>query len=140
MNVVILGAGKIGSYVAKTLSEEGVNVILIDRDPEALERVSRESEVATIHASAPNWSLFEDLIERKPDLFFAATGNDETNLVSCSIAKNLGFPKTVARVQAREYLNPVHLDFGRLFLSIISSDPKFLRRKICAKCLSTRAI
>ncbi len=115
MNVVILGAGKIGSYVASTLSAEEHNVILIDKDAKALERAGRETDVATMQADAPSWRLFEDLIENRPYLFFAATGDDETNLVSCSIAKNLGFPKTIARVQGRDYLNHSRFDFGRLF-------------------------
>ncbi len=135
MNVVILGAGKIGSYVASTLAEEQHNVILIDEDEKALERVSRESDVATIHASAPSWKLFEELIEQKPYLFFAATGDDETNLVSCSIAKNLGFPKTIARVQAREYLNPLRLDFGRLFFVDYFIGPEVLAAQDLCKVL-----
>lgn len=135
MNVVILGAGKIGSYVASTLSAEQHNVILIDKDEKALERVSRESDVATIQASAPSWKLFEDLIEHKPILFFAATGNDETNLVSCSIAKNLGFPKTIARVQAREYLNHLRLDFGRLFFVDYFIGPEVLAAQDLCKVL-----
>ncbi len=135
MNVVILGAGKIGSYVASTLSQEEHNVILIDKDEKALERVGRESDVATIHATAPSWKLFEDLMEHKPDLFFAATGSDETNLVSCSIAKNLGMPKTIARVQAREYLNHVRFDFGRLFFVDYFIGPEVLAAQDLCKIL-----
>jgi trk system potassium uptake protein TrkA len=115
MNIVILGAGKTGAYVAKVLSEESHDVVLVDKDAKILEQTSRESDVATLHASAPCWKIFEDLTEKRPHLFFAATGDDETNLVSCAIAKNLGFPKTIARVKERDYLNHSRLDFGRLF-------------------------
>jgi trk system potassium uptake protein len=117
MHIVILGAGKTGSYVASVLSQEGHNVVLIDKDAKILEKASRESDIATLHATIPDWKLFEDLLENKPDLFFAATGNDETNLVACSVAKNLGFPKTVARVKSRGYLNHSRLDFSRLFFA-----------------------
>lgn len=135
MNIVILGAGKTGSYVASTLSQEEHNVILIDRDSKELERASRESDVATIQGTAPNYKLFEDLIEYKPDLFFAATGDDETNLVSCSIAKNLGFPKTVARVQGRDYLNNSRLDFKRLFFVDYFIGPEILAAQDLCKML-----
>ncbi len=74
MNIVILGAGRTGSYVASVLSEEEHNVILIDKDPKALEKASRENDVATIHATAPSWKLFEDLIDQKPNLFFCSHG------------------------------------------------------------------
>ncbi|HSX11045.1 MAG TPA: Trk system potassium transporter TrkA [Chlamydiales bacterium] len=135
MNIVILGAGKTGSHVASILSEEEHNVILIDKDAAALERVGRESDVATIHAEAPSWKLFEDLIENKPDLFFAATGNDETNLVCCSIAKNIGFPKTIARIHTRDYLNHSRLDFGRLFFVDYFIGPEILAAQDLFKIL-----
>src|SRR5579872_4963836 len=111
MKIVILGAGKTGSYVASVLSEEEHDVILIDNDAKILERIGREIDVATIHATAPSPKLFEELAENAPDLFFAVTGDDETNLVSCSIAKNLGFPKTVAKVENRQYIHYPRLDF-----------------------------
>lgn len=135
MNIVILGAGKIGSYVAKALSEEEHNVILIDKDVKALERAARECDVATIHAAAPNSRLFEDLIENRPHFFFAATGDDETNLVCCAIAKNLGFQKTVARVTGRDYLNHSRLDFGRLFYVDYFIGPEVLAAQDLCKVL-----
>ncbi len=135
MNIVILGAGKTGSYVASVLSEEEHNVVLIDKDAKVLEKVGREIDVATLHAHAPSWNLFESLIENGPDLFFAATGNDETNLVACSIAKNLGFPKTVARVQARNYLNHSRLDFSRLFFVDYFIGPEVLAAQDLFKVL-----
>lgn len=115
MDVVILGAGKIGSYVAKTLSKEECNVTLIDQNRVILEQIGRDLDIATLHAKAPSWSAFEELMGNSPDVFFAATGDDETNLVSCSIAKNLGFPKTICRIKREKYLNHPHLDFGHLF-------------------------
>ncbi|MBS0624602.1 MAG: Trk system potassium transporter TrkA [Verrucomicrobia bacterium] len=115
MNIVILGAGKTGSFVASVLSEEQHNVILIDKDPIVLEKVGREIDVATLHCTATCWEAFDDLTEHHPDLFFAATGDDETNLVACSVAKNLGFAKTIARVKSLSYLNHSKFDFGRLF-------------------------
>lgn len=135
MNIVILGAGKTGAYVASTLSQEEHNVTLIDKDAKALEKVGRDCDVATIHAEAPSWKLFEDLSESKPHLFFAATGSDETNLVACSIAKNVGFPKTIARVQSRDYLNHSRLDFGRLFFVDYFISPEVLAAQDLFKVL-----
>ncbi|MBI3508966.1 MAG: NAD-binding protein, partial [Chlamydiia bacterium] len=115
MKVAILGAGRTGSYAASILSQKGHDVILIDKDAKRLEQISRSNDIATLHGTAPNWKLFEEVGETQPDLFFAATGQDETNLVACSIAKNLGFPKTIARVKSRDYLDHTRLDWGRLF-------------------------
>ena len=115
MKIVILGAGNTGSYVAAALSQEQHDVILIDRDAKVLEQVSREIDVATLLASMPNLTVFSSLLEMKPDLFFAATSDDETNLVCCSLAKNLGIPKTVARISSRTYLESDQINMGRLF-------------------------
>jgi trk system potassium uptake protein TrkA len=115
VNIAILGAGKTGTFVALVLSQEEHNVILIDKDAMALEKAGREMDVATMHGRAPNEKLFANLMEQKPDVFFAATGDDETNLVSCSFAKQLGFPKTIARVKSGDYLQAGTLNFGKMF-------------------------
>ena len=115
MNIVILGAGDIGSYLAQTLSKEEHNVIVIDRDPKPLEKLSRTADVATRVGSGTDWQLLEELLEQSPHLFIALSSDDETNLVACSIAKNLGYPKTVARVHQPSFLHRSRLDFARLF-------------------------
>ena len=115
MKVAILGAGKTGSYVASILSQKQHAVILIDQDAKVLEQASRTSDIATMHGKIPSRRLFEALEEMKPDLFFAATGDDETNLAACAVAKQFGFPKTVARIQSREYLDHTRIDWGRIF-------------------------
>lgn len=135
MHIVILGAGKTGSYVATALAKEQHDVILIDKDAKILEKIGRENDVATLQATAPSWKLFEDLIANRPDLFFAATGDDETNLVSCTIAKKFGFAKTIARVHSRDYLNHAHLDFGSLFSVDHFLSPELLAAQDLLKIL-----
>lgn len=115
MKVVILGAGQTGSYTASVLSKNGHSVTIVDKDAPMLEKIGRESDISTLHAPLSKISLFETLFEKEPDLLFAATGNDETNLVSCTVAKNLGFPKTAALIRSSEYLFHENLDLGRLF-------------------------
>ncbi len=115
MKIVILGAGKTGAYVARVLSQERHDVILVDSNAKKLEQISREIDVATVLISMPDLPIFSTLVDMKPDLFFAATGDDETNVVCCSLAKNLGIPKTVARVQSRSYLQSDIINMGRLF-------------------------
>ena len=95
MNIVILGAGEIGSYLAQVLAKEQHSVTLIDKDPIILEKVSEKADVATLLGYGSRWKILDALIENEPDIFIAMTGDDETNLVSCAIAKNLGYPKTV---------------------------------------------
>ncbi|MBS0615279.1 MAG: Trk system potassium transporter TrkA [Verrucomicrobia bacterium] len=115
MNIVILGAGSVGSYLATVLSQEEHNVIIIDHSPEALEKMSRSADVATRLGSGTDWRLLEDLLEFSPHLFIAMSSDDTTNLVACTLAKNLGYPKTIARIRQSCFLDPFRLDFNRLF-------------------------
>jgi len=115
MNIVIVGAGELGRYIAALLSKEEHNIILIDHNAKKLEAVSQKADIAIRCGSGTDWQLLDDLFELAPDLLLAVTDNDETNLVSCSIAKHLGYPKTIARVHDNRYLNRTRLDFGRIF-------------------------
>jgi trk system potassium uptake protein TrkA len=114
MKIVILGAGDTGSYAAAILSQDH-DVTLLDQNPKVLEQVSRETDIETVLTSGSGWKVLASLAERRPDFFFAATGHDETNLVSCALAKNLGFPKTAARIKSLEYLQCPAIDLARLF-------------------------
>jgi len=115
VNIVIVGAGTVGQYVASFLAGKENNVVLVDTNLHHLEQISQQLDVAVRHGSGTDWEVLEELSEMNPNLLLALTDNDESNMVACSIAKNLGYPKTVARVRNASYLNRTRLDFGRLF-------------------------
>lgn len=115
MNIVILGAGETGKYLATLLSKNQHNVFVIDRDKKKLEELSQTLDIATRVGSGDDWQLFDSVLELFPDLFIAMTNNDDTNVVACSLAKQLGYPSTIARVHDSHYLNRTRLDFGRIF-------------------------
>lgn len=115
MYIAILGANAIGSYVASALAQNHHDVVLIDANAEALKAVSRESDLATLHAPGPLWKALQDNIQGKPDLFFAATDEDAVNLVASVVVKELGFPKTAVRIQERELLTASEIAWRRLF-------------------------
>lgn len=115
LNVVIAGAGEVGRHIASTLSEQGHNIILIDINGKRLEQAAAEIDVAFREGSGSDWQLLDELLEFSPDFFLAMTNDDETNLVACSIAKQLGYPRTIARVRDNRFLNRTRLDFARLF-------------------------
>lgn len=115
MNIVIIGAGTVGRHIASLLSKENHNIILVDKDAKKLQEAAANMDVAIRQGSGADWQLLDDLLEYDPDLIIALAGNDETNLVTCSIAKELGYPRTIARVRNVRYLNRVRLDFERMF-------------------------
>lgn len=116
MNIVILGAGSKGSFLAKVLAREEHNIFLIDEDNEKLKKIAEEADIATILGRATDWKLLDDLIDNNPSLFIAMTGDDNANLVACEIAKNLGYPHTIARVKDIGFLIKSRLDFAKMFL------------------------
>lgn len=115
MNIVILGAGDTGKYITSVLAKEQHNIVLIDKQVKKLEEAAWNIDVATREGFGTDWKLLDSLLDFSPDLFIALTGEDQTNLVSCSIAKNLGYPRTIARVRDNRYLNRTRLDFSRIF-------------------------
>lgn len=115
MNIVIVGAGNTGRYLATLLSENKHNVLVIDKDKKKLEQLSQTLDIATRVGSGDDWQLLDSVLELFPDLFIAMTNSDDTNVVACSLAKQLGFPSTIARVHDSRYLNRTRLDFGRIF-------------------------
>jgi trk/ktr system potassium uptake protein len=137
VKVVIVGAGNIGLAIASLLSEEHHDVILVDRDAVLLERAVQDLDIATREGSGTDWGLLEELKELNPDLLIAVTNSDETNLVCCSIAKGLGYPRTIARVRQWRYLSRTRLDFGRLFSVDHFVSPELLAvQDICKDILS----
>ncbi len=78
------------------------------------ESLSR-SDIATLCGEGTKVSLLEKPLESGPASFVAMTGSDETNLVACSIAKHLGYERTIARVRDENFQERGRIDFGRLF-------------------------
>ncbi|MCH9627769.1 MAG: Trk system potassium uptake protein TrkA [Chlamydiales bacterium] len=115
MNIVIIGAGDIGIHLATIFSQIDYSIVLIDLDPGKLEQAARDLDVATRRGSGTNWELLEELLEFNPDLLIALTNDDEDNLVTCTLAKNLGYPQTIARVRSNKYFMQSRLSFERIF-------------------------
>ncbi len=104
MKIVILGAGAVGSTLAALLSEEN-DIVIVDNNSSALNRLEEEADLKTIlgGCSYPNILVKSDIANA--DMVVAVTGSDETNIVSCMIAKVLNSSiKTIARVREASYL------------------------------------
>ena len=115
LNIVIVGAGSVGQHVSEFLSKKKNNITLIDINRELLNKIAQNLDIATRYGSGTDWEILEELYDNQPDIIFALTDNDEVNLICCSIAKRLGYPKTVARIRKMDYLKKSSLDFGTIF-------------------------
>ncbi len=105
MNIIILGAGQVGSSVAESLSSEANDITLVDMNVTLLEELSDRMDIQTVvgHASHPD--VLKRAGIRDADMLVAVTNSDETNIVACQVAHSLFHtPTKIARVRSQEYL------------------------------------
>lgn len=106
MRVIILGAGEVGYQIAKFLSFEPIEVVVIDKDNEKLKRISKDIDVAVIEGEGGNPSTLEQAEAHRADILLAVTDKDETNMIACLLAKAMfGIPRKIARIRNPEYYN-----------------------------------
>lgn len=104
MRIVIAGAGEVGTHLAKMLSNEEQNIVLMDQDGKKLERASHHLEVLPIEGSPTLLSDLERAHVAGADLFVGVTPDEETNVMACMLAKRVGARHTIARINNPEYL------------------------------------
>lgn len=103
MYIVIAGGGKVGEYLATVLLESGNEVAIIELDQDVADRLSMvlQGRYLVICGDGCDSRYQEDAGIREADVFVAATGKDDNNLVSCEIASRVfEVPRCVARVNA----------------------------------------
>ena len=115
MNVVVLGAGTVGTSICQILCENGHNVRLVDSSRDALDRSGDMLDVQTVCGSACDAiTLFQaDILNA--DLCLAVTSHDEINLVGASLSKAMGARRSVARIFEPTYRDFSTFDYQRHF-------------------------
>jgi trk system potassium uptake protein TrkA len=98
MYVVIMGAGRVGLALAEMLINNGYDITLIENKEELCNHAALELDAMVICGNGTNTKILEEANISEANFFVAATGNDESNLLSCILAKNYGISKVIARV------------------------------------------
>ena len=111
MKIIIAGAGYVGTHLAKLLSRERQDIILMDDDEEKLSTLSNNFDLMTVTASPSSISGLKEVGVKEADLFIAVTPDESRNMTACMLAHNLGALKTVARIDNYEYLLPKNKEF-----------------------------
>ncbi len=111
MKIIIAGAGNVGTHLAKLLSREKQDIILMDDDEEKLVTLSNNFDLMTVVASPSSISGLKEAGVKEADLFIAVTPDESRNMTACMLATNLGAKKTVARIDNYEYLLPKNKEF-----------------------------
>lgn len=111
MKIIIAGAGAVGTHLAKLLSREKQDIILMDENEEKLSTLSSNFDLMTVTASPSSISGLKEVGIKDADLFIAVTPDESRNMTACMLANNLGAQKTVARIDNYEYLLPKNKEF-----------------------------
>ena len=118
MKIIIVGAGEVGFHSAQKLSEEGQDVVLIDKDPQKIKRITENLDVQAILGSGTSPGMLKTAGIVDANMLVAATDSDEANLITCLLAKSLNqYVLKVARVRNHEYLEQEDL-FGHDLLGV----------------------
>ena len=104
MKIIIAGAGEVGSHLAKMLSNENQDIILIDSDETKLMNLEPYN-LMTYDGSPTSFNVLRDAGVQDAGLYIAVTPFETRNVTSCAMAKNLGAKKTVARIDNYEFLS-----------------------------------
>lgn len=131
MNITVIGGGKVGYYLTKTLLEHGHKTTLVENSKSTCEFIANDLDVTIVCGDGTSIDILETANVKDCDAFISVTGQDEDNLISCQLAKKLfNVPKTIAKVN-----NPKNADIMRhlgIDITISSTDniARLLEREV----------
>ena len=111
MRIIIAGAGEVGTHLAKMLSNENHEIIIIDPEEDRLKPIDSTLDVLTKEGSSTSVKILKEVLSKKTDLFIAVTHSEDTNITSAILAKKFGAVKTIARIDNLDYLEHSVTDF-----------------------------
>lgn len=125
MRIIVVGCGKIGTELVKSLCAEEHDITVIDTDRKVLEEINNIYDVMCVCGNGADSDVLDEAGAWQADLFIAVTNSDELNMLSCFFAKQMGAESTVARIRKTDY-NDSSLDFIKKTLSLtIPINPEF---------------
>lgn len=117
MNIVVAGGGRVGFHLASLLCAENHNVTVIESDPERSEEIDYSLDASVLLGSTTSIRTLSQAGIEAADLFVAATGNDDINMLAAATAKALGVPQTVARAD-----DPIYAESRSRYESLLKID------------------
>ncbi len=111
MKVIIVGGGKVGYYLTRTLMEHKHEPFVIEINKDVSRRMADEIDIPVILGDATDIEIQRAAGASEADAFISVTGNDQCNLIACQLAKNeFGIKKTIARAN-----NPKNVEVIKAF-------------------------
>ena len=98
MNILIVGAGKVGEALIENLSKEKHDIIVVDEKIELVEKLVDTYDIIGTVGNGASYDVLINAKIQKADMLIAVTNSDEINMLCCIIGKKLGVKDTIARV------------------------------------------
>jgi trk system potassium uptake protein TrkA len=104
-NIMILGLGGVGYYLAKRLVHEGYAITVIEQDNKLLRHADGNIDARLIQGNAMSIECWREADAQRMDYLISVTNNDAVNMMSCLIGDRFGIPRKIARVRSTEFGN-----------------------------------
>ena len=131
MKIIVVGGGKVGTALCRSLVEEKHNVVLIEEKEAVLKNITKRHDIMGIVGNGANFKILEQADVANCDIFIALTDKDEVNMISAVLAKQMGAKETVVRVRNPEYSNTYFKDKNFLGFSLVV-NPELLTARYIA--------
>jgi len=113
MDIVIVGAGEVGSHLADILSREAHKVTVVDTDEDKVARLTEAHDCRVLRGDGTRADMLTMAGVPKADLFIAVSNNDRVNMLACLIARSLGARKVILRLKDLEQVSGYHYFYKR---------------------------
>ena len=130
MKIIIVGCGKVGITIAKSLADEGHDITVIDKSKEIVDNVLSDIDCMAVVGNGAVQSVLTEAQVEKSDFLIACTNSDEINILTCLFARKLSKCKTIARIRNQEYLNMTDYIMKELDISLTINPELATAREI----------
>lgn len=131
MRIIIGGAGEVGTHLARMLSKENHDIVIIDPDEDKLQSIDSSLDVMVMVGSATSIGLLKEAGIKKADLFITVASTEHANITAAILGKKLGADMTIARIDNNEFLNDSNTElFKSLGIDYLIYPEKLASREI----------
>lgn len=130
MKIAVIGTGKVGSLLVEQLTQEGHQIVAIDRNEKKLMDLQNSFDVLCFAGNAADRKVLLEAGAGTADLVIAATDSDEVNMLCCLLAKKLGAPHTIARVRKHELADEIDMFAEDMGLSMTINPELYSAQEI----------
>ena len=130
MKIVLVGGGKVGFALCRSLVAEKHDVVLIEQNEAVLNHIVNRFDIMALLGNGADFTILEQAGAQECDIFIALTEYDEVNMISAVLAKKMGAKETIVRVRNPEYSNAYFKEKNILGFSLIVNPELLAARAI----------